>query len=196
VESNNKNALIVSVLNKEAGDARKLAGARNIRGRDIDHITEAIKSFRDTPYDLSIPPISDNRVVPELLEPGSFLVNQIISTLHDAGWKLHSIGGEIAKRQLPYTLATLLIDEIQLSNGQQTVLVPIILIGQITGVVGIKIIFDIKKNLPLRDPSFALAKALNDVDVWADVLEDPSEINIAADMINAEAIHVIVGTKP
>ncbi len=183
-------------LQLQVEEAKKLAGPRNIRGKDQDHIKAALESFRGTPYDLSFPPIGDHAslLAPSLLEPGSFLIDHLIVTLSRlSGWELRSVEGNIPKAPLPAGPASLSLDSTTFTDGQK-VAIPLICVGQITGVAGVKILHP--KNPKLVDPAYALARALNDVGVWTDVDLPVPHNNIAADMITTDAIHIVVGTKP
>lgn len=80
---------------------RKAAAPRNIRGDDFRKIADAICDFPDVKYDLSIPPMVNGPYSLDLLEPGSYLVDQLITSLKLGGWKLQSIQSDVSKAALP-----------------------------------------------------------------------------------------------
>ena len=181
-------------LQLKVEEAKKLAGPRNIRGKDRDQITAALEAFQGTPYDLSFPPIGDHAPLPNLLEPGSFLIDHLIVTLSMLSrWKLCSVEGKVPKTPLPAPLATLSLDPATFKEGQK-VTVPLLWAGQISGVVGVKILSP--KNSKMVDIAYALAQALNKAGIWTDVDLPPPHNNIPNDMITTDAIHIVVGTKP
>jgi hypothetical protein len=115
----------------------------------------------------------------------------ILSNL--CGWELRSIEGSISKVPLPRAERLLTFDTGLLKSGQ-TVFISDILVGQITGVVGVKVV--LPKNPQLRDPAEALVTALNDVGIVTDFEWPEPYNNIATNMITADAIHIVIGTKP
>ena len=115
----------------------------------------------------------------------------ILSNL--CGWELRSIEGKIPKVALPLAHRLLTADVRSLTSGR-TVSIPDILVGQITGVVGIKVI--LPGNTKLRAPAQALLTTLNDIGLAADFEWPEPYNNIATDMVTTDAIHIVVGTKP
>ena len=92
------------ISDRDLKAALALAGPRNIHPEDDRAaLTAALEPFRGTPYDLSIPPINNRSPLQqELLEPGSFLVGDLILVLSVlSGWKLQSVEGDILKAPLP-----------------------------------------------------------------------------------------------
>jgi hypothetical protein len=115
----------------------------------------------------------------------------ILSNL--CGWELRSIEGSIPKVPLPKPERLLTFDTAALMTGQ-TVFIPDILVGQITGVVGVKVV--VPKKPQLLDPVKALITALNDVGIVTDFEWPEPHNNIATNMITSDAVHIVVGTKP
>jgi hypothetical protein len=72
--------------------------------------------------------------------------------------------------------------------------IPVILVGQITGVSGV--IISIPGDRKLDDPAYALAQALNKLQIWTDVDLPPPYNNINENMITSNSIHIVIGTKP
>src|SRR6478752_5646573 len=89
-------------LELRVAEAKKLAGPRNIRGQDKEHLKAALEVFPGTPYDLSFPTITDHGPSPNFLEPGSMLIDHLMVILSNlCGWELRSIEGKIPKVALP-----------------------------------------------------------------------------------------------
>ena len=177
--------------------ALALAGPRNIHGtEDRLVIKSALERFPRTPYDLSLPPMTDRKPGQlELLEPSSFLVEHLIVVLSVlSGWKLQSVQGDIPKTPLPdnITYLTMLQEE---KSSSRDAPVPVINVGQISGVVGIKIVVPFVETT-LRDAAFALAQALNKIHIETDVDFPAPNNNIKTNLVTGNAVHIIIGAKP
>jgi hypothetical protein len=193
----------VATLEKEAAElavrveeAKKLADPRTLNQKDQDHIKAGLESFRGTPYDLSFPPIAGPSGFEQRellrLEPGSYLINHLIGTLASAGWELHSVEGNVSKMPLPFTQAIMSLGAVTEKANSS---LPTILVGQITGVSGIIILWP-QNNEKLKKPAFALALSLNQAGIWTDVDYPTLNDTTLADMFTSNAIHVVIGTKP
>ena len=175
--------------------ALALAGPRNIHGtEDRLVIKSALERFPRTPYDLSLPPMTDRKPGQlELLEPSSFLVEHLIVVLSVlSGWKLQSVQGDIPKTPLPVAITSLIMQDEKSSRNAP---VPVINVGQISGVVGIKIVVPFVETT-LRDAAFALAQALNKIHIETDVDFPAPNNNIKTNLVTGNAVHIIIGAKP
>jgi hypothetical protein len=172
--------------------AKRLAGPRNLWDDGMTDIKAATEPFSGTAYDLTIPPIADNRPVPELFEPGSYLLNQLIGTLKSAGWQLCSIEGDIPKRLLPRLIALAAADFPSAAVSRRVVQVPMILVGQATGVAGIRISVGGKDMF--IDAAYALVQALNRAGLRTDVRHSFDALALD-DQITSDAVHIIIGTR-
>jgi hypothetical protein len=157
----------------------KYKGPRNITAEDLRKMEGGLSRYRATPYDLSIP---------LRLEPGSFLINQLIATLRKSGWEIRSFKGSVTKAALSPTTALFAI-EAPTSNGP--VVVPHIEVATNIGVLrGVLITFDLK-SAALSDAVYALNRSLNAADILSEAYVAPTENGQADDVI-----HITIGTKP
>jgi hypothetical protein len=180
-------ANIIGAQNEKIIALEAEAGPRNLRNEDQNRICARLAAFPVQEYDLTIPPITDRSQIPQLLEPGSYLINHLIFTLSTCGWQLRPIEGEIAKAPLPAVFASVLV---QVAEGQRAA-IPSIAIGQLAGVHGAKII----PKSGQMDEAFALARELNKAHVWTDVVFDSAEIGVPHTAITANRMHILIGTK-
>jgi len=176
--------------------ALALAGPRNIHAtEDRLVIKSALERFPRTPYDLSLPPMTDRKPGQlELLEPSSFLVEHLIVVLSVlSGWKLQSVQGDIPKTRLPaaITLLTMLQDE----KSSRDAPVPVINLGQVSGLFGVKIVVPFEETI-LRDAAYALAQALNKIHIETDVDLPAPYNNIKTNLVTGNAVHIIIGVEP
>lgn len=171
----------------EAAKARlaleRYKGPRNIPTDKFAAIEAEVSKFPGTPYDLSLP---------SRLEPGSFLVNQLIGTLRKGKWELRSHKGDnILIEPLDPSAAVDSLPLSMLAPGSHFQ-IPVIWVARNDGVLrGILITYDIKHAHALFDAVFALAGALNGAGILTEAY--------AADPIQGQAedvIHIAIGTKP
>lgn len=84
-------------LEKEAAQLRlELARAtapRNLLTKDETALTNDLRSFGPFKYDLA---------TPRMMEPGSFLIVQLVGALSKANWQLQSYGGPLLSQPLPF----------------------------------------------------------------------------------------------
>jgi hypothetical protein len=169
----------------------KAAEPRNIRGDGFKHITDAIGKFHDIKYDLTIPPITSAGLMAPLLEPGSYLVGQVITALRLGGWQIVSMEGSVPKTQLPAEYAANVLDLEKLSvPGGKTVFVPPIIVGQMLAVSGARISANMLDNPSLIEPVLTLSKALEDVGIRNEPVLERTDVGMTP-----HVVHVIIGTK-
>lgn len=169
------------------------AGPRKIRTDDRAAMEGVLSAFRGTPYDISVPPTTDRSPIVNMLEPGSSLVENIVAVLNTAGWKLQSVEGDVSKADLPQRIVFITLPNSVIASGIP-VTIPRIRIGQISNVVGIKLVWVSDERL--RDASDALMHELNKFSLSADPDFPPPYNNIPVNAITGNAVHVIIGSKP
>lgn len=159
---------------------------RNLDAAQRIHAREALKQFRGTPYDLTLLPLKHDPF-PTFVEDGSQLPDELILILSNwCGWKLQSVEGSVKKVPLPRESAAY---PLFFRNAA-----PDILVGEMTGISGVKIVLPPEGRL--QDAAKALLSELNQADIPAWWEFPPPNNNIPADALTDEAtVHIIIGTK-
>jgi hypothetical protein len=175
---------ISSRLQSEIIALERAAGPRNLIGDEISKLVAALKPLGGQPYDLTRVP---------MMESGSFLDNQIVGALRDAGWTLKSVksNGEIA--QIPFILFTASQDsesaekmKILQSDLFDSSRLTDIKIGVTHDIVGVDIVF---RNNDFTTPAFSLSSILKDAGIGGG-----AGWTLDSGMSD-DAIHVIIGRK-
>jgi hypothetical protein len=121
-----------------------------------------------------------------MAEPGSFLVNQILGALREAGWKLQSIEGNVAKEPLSPMVVLFSVDPN--SIGKPGFAIPAITVGRNLFGIGVTIDVDLSKP-DVGSAAAPLWQAFHDAGIEAHFqLHDPN--------LTGDAVHIIVGAKP
>ena len=167
---------------------RKAAAPRNIRGDEFRKIADALKSYRGIKYDLSLPPLNNPGFVGSLLEPGSYLPEQLVTALRLGGWEIKSMDGDIPKTALPWEFAGAAVIP---SPSVNSVPIPTILVGQISGVVGVRISVNVLSDGNLVDAAEALSNALDSIDILNDLA-----ITSEDGGMTPHVVHITLGSKP
>lgn len=180
------------LLQLRVDEAKRLAGPRNIREPSIRTAMQAkLAPFAGTPYDLTVPLPARPDPLGNSLEPGSFLVDDIIDVLVMSGWKLHSVEGGVAKAPLPFTAGASAMLGLDRPLPKT---MPVILVGELSGVAGVRIV--LPSDDKMREAASALEFALRAAGIWAGPEFGTPYNTIPVGVLTGDAIHIIIGTKP
>lgn len=166
----------------------RAAGPRNLLSEETARIIEVLKPLGGKPYDLTRAPT---------MESGSFLDNQIVGTLRNAGWTLKSIKSNGEKAQIPFTLF-LFSQDPKVAEKMQFLESDIfdssrltdIKIGITHDIVGVQILFDMRKVPEFSNAVFALSKEITTAGIGGSAGGVFTSNGMADDVI-----HVIIGKK-
>jgi hypothetical protein len=179
---------ISDVQQAEIISLRKAAAPRNIRGDEFRKIADALKSYGGTKYDLSLPPLNNPGFLGSLLEPGSYLPQQLITALRLSGWEIKSMEGSIPKIALPWEFAGSAVIP---PSSSTSVPIPTIMVGQFSGIVGVRISWNSLSDGNLLDAAEALSKVLDSIGIRNDLA-----ITREDGGMTPHVVHIILGSKP
>jgi hypothetical protein len=165
-------------------EVAELKGPRNLTQNQTEHILWVLNQYGGggRPYDLS---------VPKMLEPGSFLDNQLIATLAKAGWELRSMKGDVSKRVLGHTARWLSLSEtISEKERDEIASRNDVFVGVNDGVIGVIVTIDPSVQTELKDAARGLSAALSDDGIIGSIAIAPAQNGMAEDVI-----HIAIGTK-
>lgn len=162
----------------------KIKAPRTLTSEDVNSISQELSEFPGQMYDLFLP---------RMMEPGSFIVTQIIVALTKAGWLLVSAQAPIG-RKINSLEALALFEPSKNHEEQKTFIAPDIDVGFSDGCIGICVGFNIGESM-FAHLAFIKSLGAAGLGVQLATMSDPKPGIVVPPSTAPAIVHIIIGSK-